>query len=143
MPFTKVGTSPWLPGSPDEPAPETDSLHATEFDASELIDRLMGDRALAKRLARVFVDNVPRDLLALSNAISQSDSPAIAFAAHTIKGAAANIGGVAVSDAAAKLEQLGKAGSVEAAALALPELEVSLQALRSAIHGFCDSTSRS
>jgi HPt (histidine-containing phosphotransfer) domain-containing protein len=121
---------------------ETNSPPTSEFDSSELTDRLMGDQVLAKRLARVFVDNMPQDLLALANAISQSDSSAIAFAAHAIKGAAANVGGVAVRDAAAKLEQLGKAGCPEAASLALPELEISCQTLRSAIKQFCDSTLR-
>ncbi len=72
------------------------------FDPDESFDRLTGDPVLAKRLAQVFVDNMPRDLLALANAVDRSDSSAIVFAAHTIR--------VALRDLAAKVEPLGRGG---------------------------------
>jgi two-component system, sensor histidine kinase and response regulator len=122
---------------------EMDSPNLSQFDTEDLIERLMGNPSLARRLARVFVDTMPQDLLALSSAIDRSDSSAIALAAHSIKGAAANLGGIALRDLAAKVEQLGNAGNVEAASAALPELEATFQSLKPAIQRFCEQDTRS
>ncbi len=107
------------------------------------MDRLMGDHDLAKQVARLFVDQMPQDLMALASAIDDSDPPAIAFAAHRIKGAAANIGGTAVQEIAAKLEDLGNTGNLEAASAAMVELEATFQSLKPVIEQFCDGNTAS
>ena len=125
------------------PGKRTEMDSPEQFDTEGLIERLMGDPALARRLARIFVETMPQDLLALSSAIHRSDSPAIALAAHSIKGAAANMGGTALGKLAGRVEQLGKAGDVEAASVALPELEATFQSLKPAILRFCGEDTRS
>jgi signal transduction histidine kinase/CheY-like chemotaxis protein/HPt (histidine-containing phosphotransfer) domain-containing protein len=110
----------------------------SQFDADDLIERLMGNRVLARRVAGAFIDSMPLELLKLSNAIVNSDEAAIVIAAHSIKGAAANVGGAAVSDLAAKLENLGRTGAIESASQVLPELEATFQSMKPAIQRFCD-----
>ena len=112
----------------------------SRFDADDLLERLMGNKALAKRVAEAFVHNMPQELLALSTAIRNSDSEAIVIAAHSIKGAAANAAGTAVSDLAAKLESLGRAGEIDSAAEILSELHAEFQSLKPAIERFCGAT---
>jgi signal transduction histidine kinase/CheY-like chemotaxis protein len=125
-----VNTSPSELQQPISPA-------VSRFDADDLIERLMGNQTLAKRVAATFVNNMPQELLALATAIRNTDTDAIVIAAHSIKGAAANAGGVAVSDLAAKLESLGRAGDVASAAEVLPELDAEFQSLKPAIERFC------
>ena len=116
--------------TPDPPA-------EIQFDADDLIERLMGNRPLAIRIAETFVNNMPRELLALSTAIGNSDGEAIAIAAHSIKGAAANAAGTSVANLAAQLESLGRAGDIASAAEVLPGLRAEFQALKPAIERFC------
>ncbi|HTB17426.1 MAG TPA: MHYT domain-containing protein [Bryobacteraceae bacterium] len=117
--------------------PQPASRAEGRFDADDLIERLMGNQALAKRVAEAFVSSMPQELLALSTAIRNSDSEAVVIAAHSIKGAAANAAGTAVSDLAAKLESLGRAGDIDSAAEILPELHAEFQSLKPAIERFC------
>jgi HPt (histidine-containing phosphotransfer) domain-containing protein len=102
-----------------------------------LLERLMGNKALAKRVAETFVNNMPHELLALSTAIRNSDSEAIVIAAHSIKGAAANAAGTTVSDLAAKLESLGRAGDIASAAEVLSVLEAKFRSVKPMIDRFC------
>jgi signal transduction histidine kinase/DNA-binding response OmpR family regulator len=115
-----------------------DSTDQSQFDADDLIERLMGNKTLAMRVAGAFLNNTPQDLLALSTAIHNSDVEAIVIAAHSIKGAAANAAGKRVSELAAKLESLGRAGDIASAAEVLPELEARFLSLKPEIQRFCD-----
>jgi signal transduction histidine kinase/DNA-binding response OmpR family regulator/HPt (histidine-containing phosphotransfer) domain-containing protein len=131
--FSAAGTS--------DPAelPRPNSPGENLFDAEDLLERLMGNEALAKRVAEAFVNSMPQELLALSTAIRNSDGEAIVVAAHSIKGAAANASGMTVSDLAAKMESLGRAGDIASAAEVLPELHAEFQSLKPAIERFCGS----
>jgi two-component system, sensor histidine kinase and response regulator len=121
------------PAVPLQPSSPGENL----FDADDLVGRLMGNKALAKRVAEAFVSNMPQELLALSRAIRNSDGEAIAIVAHSITGAAANASGMTLSDLAAKMESLGRAGDIAAAAAILPELQAEFQSLKPAIKRFC------
>ena len=123
------------PGAAEPPKPNP-TVEA-QFDEGDLIERLMGNRALARRVAETFVNNMPQELLALSTAIGNSDGEAIVIAAHSIKGAAANAAGTTVSDLAAKLESLGRSGDIASAAEVLPGLHAEFQSLKPAIDRFC------
>ena len=62
------------------------------WDKAGLIDRLMGDEELAITLANLFIEDIPTQIDLLKQAIVNQDIPGIKLLAHTIKGAAANIG---------------------------------------------------
>jgi CheY-like chemotaxis protein len=119
------------------PEAEDPADDKSQFDADDLIKRLMGNRDLAIRVAGAFLDSMPRQLMALSAAVANSDVPAFLLAAHTIKGSAGNAGGVAVSQLAAKLETMGKSGAIGSASEVLPEIEAKFLSLKPAIQRFC------
>jgi two-component system sensor histidine kinase/response regulator len=118
--------------SPVEPPEEC------QFDEADFVERLMGNESLAKRVAGAFIDTMPDQLAALDSAIRSFDAPATRLAAHSIKGAAANVGGVAVRELASKLEKMGEAGALDSAAEALPELHATFQSLKPVMQRFCD-----
>ncbi len=132
-----IGAARHSPESSTGELPLPFSPAPSRFDADDLMDRLMGNQALAKRVAEAFVNRMPENLLALSAAIRNSDVEAIVIAAHSIKGAAANASGTGVSALAAKLESLGRAGAIDSAAEILPELHAEFESLKPLIERFC------
>ena len=123
----------WLSNAPTprcEPKSEEAMTDDAVFDRNDLLSRLMGNTNLAQRVLTRFLDDMPRQLLALSNAIEKSDSKAARLAAHSIKGAAANVGGGSLRDAARKLEDLGASGNLRDAQDLLPDLNSRFERFR-------------
>jgi len=110
-------------------APKTNvRLPESQFDTDDLIERLMGDGELARRLAAAFVDSMPEQLATLATAIGNSDAQATRFAAHSIKGVAAVLGCAAIRDLASMMEELGENGPLAHASEVLPEFAVEFEA---------------
>lgn len=110
-----------------------------QFDTEDLVERLMGNEKLARRVAGAFVDCMPQQLASLAQAIRSFDAPAAKLAAHTIKGAAANVGTEDIRKLASRIETLGEAGDLTSASEIFPELNASFQSLKPAVQRFCDS----
>jgi signal transduction histidine kinase/CheY-like chemotaxis protein/HPt (histidine-containing phosphotransfer) domain-containing protein len=124
--------------SPGEATPSaTEVTGPAHFDCADLIGRVNGNEVLARRLAGAFLDAMPRQLAALANAIANSDAPATALAAHSIKGAAANVSCAAVRDLASLMEQHGESGSLAGASETLNEFSAALDAVKPAMQQFC------
>jgi len=109
------------------------------FDEADLLERVMGNENLARRVAARFVDDMPKQLTALADALARADAKTIRCVAHGIKGSAANVGGMPLSDVASKLERSGEAGDLESAAGILPALSLGFDQLKSRLQRFCDS----
>ena len=77
-----------------------------------------------------FLADMPRQVHVLKKLIDQGDAGLAGGQAHAIKGAAANVGGLALSAAANDMEKLGRAGRLGEAAELLPELERQFDLLR-------------
>jgi len=92
------------------------------FDWSELVARLVGDEALARKIIAAFLEDLPKQIHALQKHIDAGDPEAAGGQAHSIKGAAANVGGKALSAAAFAVEQAGRAGRLDTLAVLMPEL---------------------
>jgi PAS domain S-box-containing protein len=103
------------------------------FDRPALVARLMGDEALAREIAAVFVKDMLAQMALLKRHIVQGNAVAASDQAHSIKGAAANVGGTALSAVAFELEQAGKAGRLEAVAALVPELDRQFDRLKEAM----------
>jgi len=123
------GPAPPPPGMAPEPVrPEA----APAFDEADLLERVMGDRELARRVVRVFLAEAPRQLAALAEAVERADAARAVLAAHSLKGAAASAGGALVSAMARRLEFLGRAGDLPAARELIPELATRCDDFRAA-----------
>ena len=95
------------------------------FDRDDLLERLMGNFGLARRIITRFVADAPAQLAALAGAIESCDPAVMWQAAHSVKGAAANAGAVRLSEVARSVELLARSGDIAAArerAIALPRL---------------------
>lgn len=92
------------------------------FDVEDLLERLMGNTDLAGQVLATFLSTMPGDLAALAQAVSRSDAKSTRLAAHSIKGAAANVGGMRLTELARRMEALGRAADIEGARHLLPEL---------------------
>jgi HPt (histidine-containing phosphotransfer) domain-containing protein len=62
-------------------------------------------------------------LAAIREAVGRGDAPGLRQAAHSLKGAASNLGASALADLCARLEAMGRAGSVAEADPLLPGVE--------------------
>jgi len=130
------------PRAPMDPAPEAphdppDAAPAA-FDRDDFLDRLMGNEDLARRIARRFVEETPRQIALLAEAVRHHDAEAVRQVAHSIKGSAGNVGGLEIREIAWRLEQTGTAGDLAAAAVAMPMLSASFERAKPIMDTFCE-----
>jgi HPt (histidine-containing phosphotransfer) domain-containing protein len=72
----------------------------------ELLDRLGGDEKLLVDVARIFLEDCPRQLDAIRQAIDAKLVDRVRAAAHALKGSAGNLSASALFEAARTLEHL-------------------------------------
>jgi CheY-like chemotaxis protein/HPt (histidine-containing phosphotransfer) domain-containing protein len=122
----------WLPHGSDGPAatspaatsPETDEkLDLPILDWAEMLDRLGGDRGLARNVAAGFLRDTPRLFDELRRHLVAGDVPATERLAHTIKSAAAIVGGERLRAVAFEAEQSAHAGDLPAIISRMCELD--------------------
>ena len=129
----RVETAPHSPGTTREEPFATLPANASDdavFHESDLLERLMDDRELAHAVVAEFLKDIPVQIRKLKDFVSGGDAEGARRQAHTIKGAAANIGAPAMREAALELEQIAKAGSLAKGLDVLPRLETEFERLR-------------
>ena len=92
------------------------------FDLTGALERVEGDREFLCELAKVYLDEVTKLLIAIAADIERNDIIAAARRAHTIKGASSNFCAQAVYDAAWDFEQLLPSNTSEQVAAANDKL---------------------
>ncbi|MBN1824862.1 MAG: response regulator [Candidatus Eisenbacteria bacterium] len=104
------------------------------FDREGMMDRLDGDEELCLEIVDVFLQDTPERLESLIRAARDADAATVEYLAHSIKGAAGNIGAERVSDIAFRIEKAGSSGDVENVADMVDRLENELRDLNAALH---------
>jgi CheY-like chemotaxis protein len=104
-----------------------------DFNESEALQRVGGDEALLQELIGLFLEDSPRLLANVRDAIARGDAPKLKIAAHTLKGSAANFGATPTVAAAQALERLAEEGSFTGAAEAATLLEQTVERLRTTL----------
>ena len=104
---------------------------------SEVLARVGGDRELLAEISRLFVDDAPRHLAKIREALSARDGEALRRAAHGLKGAAANFDAEGVVRAARALEEMGRTGEFEAHEAEWQTLSVETDRLISMLRTVC------
>jgi HPt (histidine-containing phosphotransfer) domain-containing protein len=100
-----------------------------DLDRQEALEFVGGDAQLLRELARIFVDSYPTQLTAVRLAWGRGDLPALACAAHSLKGSI-HIFHAATFEAALRVETLARAGDAAHLAEACAGLETALVAIR-------------
>jgi len=103
------------------------------FDREGFLKRVMGDAGLARELAELFLKDMPGQVEQLKVAIATGDMRLGGQQAHRIKGAASNVGGVALQKVAHSMEVAGKGGDLKRLGSLIPELEEQFELLKQSI----------
>jgi two-component system, sensor histidine kinase and response regulator len=93
------------------------------FNETELLERILDDRELARTLLQCFVEDFPRQYHALRTLLDNADGSGIVRQTHTMKGAAASVSGPSMTKVTAELERAARAGDLPAVRAGLPELQ--------------------
>jgi two-component system sensor histidine kinase/response regulator len=102
----------------------------TALDRPLALSRVGGDTELLKEIAQLFIDEYPRVLGELREAIAHRDAKAIERTAHGLKGSVANFGASAAVEAACRLETMGREQQLAEVSHVIHTLELALAALR-------------
>ena len=76
------------PAEIGQDVPSADSRRAAKtlaFDSDDFLERLVGDRKLARRLVRRFIDDMPGQIALPANAVNSSDSKDVRFVARSLR----------------------------------------------------------
>ena len=103
------------------------------LDRELALERLGGDEELLREIARLFLDDYPKLMGELRDAVRSGDAKGIERSAHSLKGSVANFAAGPVCEAAFALEQIGRSGDVERSAAALQALDEAFAELRPAL----------
>ncbi len=85
------------------------------FDREAALARVGDDEELLTELVKIFLDDYPKSMTAIEDAVARQDPPLLEHAAHTLKGAVANFGADAVVREACELERQGRSGDLSLA----------------------------
>ncbi len=103
------------------------------FDRAEALNRLGGDESFLVEVAGLVLEDAPRLLGEIRQALAQGDAIGVRRAAHGLKGSVGYLVASAVSEAAAHVEQLGASGQLSEAGEALQRLEDEVARLKQAL----------
>jgi two-component system sensor histidine kinase/response regulator len=99
-------------------------------DRKVALSRVGGDAELLKEIAQLFIDDYPRALDDIREAVNRGDAKSLERSAHGLKGSVANFGALSAVEAARKLESMGRAAQLAEAQQVIHTLELALAALR-------------
>jgi signal transduction histidine kinase/CheY-like chemotaxis protein len=110
--FSVVEQPPTSPRPAENPAaapkPKT-------FDRQALLDRVAGDESLMSDVIKIFLEECPKQLGAIRNAVEQKNPQLIRTTAHALKGAAGNLGANGLFEASGMVERIGAESRLDAA----------------------------
>jgi CheY-like chemotaxis protein len=106
------------------------------FDPEVILRRVDGDRELMREVATLFLEETPRLLSEIRQAVARNDTKTLERSAHTLKGSVGNFGAKGVFEAALALEQMGRQADCTRAQEILAQLERHVAALVPALQTF-------
>jgi len=107
-----------------------DELVGMIFDKVGMMDRLAYNENLILAVIQGFLQDIPHQIAELKTCLDRADVPGTHRQAHTIKGAAANVGGEDLRKVAYEMEMAGKAGDMEAVKVLMADLEKQFELLK-------------
>jgi signal transduction histidine kinase/DNA-binding response OmpR family regulator/HPt (histidine-containing phosphotransfer) domain-containing protein len=116
--------------NPVNPEPQT---AVPVFNTKDFVRRMMGDEGVARRVVNGFLSDLPNQIEKLKDLAAREETDAAGKQAHSIKGAANNVGGSALGSVASEIEKAGKAGDLPAILSRLPELDLQFVQLKQVV----------
>lgn len=106
------------------------------FDRENVLERMMGDEDIVREIIKEFRSDIPGRIADLKTAVSSADASLVRHLAHTIKGAAGNVGGLTVEDLSYEIEKAGEDSDIDKAKTLMPLLEEQYRLLDTALAQF-------
>jgi len=103
------------------------------YDREGMLARLMNDEGLARVVTQSFLTDIPNQIEALRHNLELLDSNGVSRQAHTVKGAAANVGGEALRALAFEMEKAGQVGDLNFVAARMADLDRQFLRLKEAM----------
>jgi two-component system sensor histidine kinase/response regulator len=103
------------------------------IDEERLLERVGGNREALQELIGLFLEDAPRQLDRMREAIDAGDARTLQTAAHSLKGAVSNFAASAATEAAARLQQMGERALLDEAAASITVLEDEIARVREAL----------
>ena len=127
----------WLPAAKNDGADSVALSPARPpdcvFDEKSLLDRLMGDRALAAVVLNGFLRDAPAQIDLLGERLTQCDAKGVHLQAHTLKGAAAAVSADELCALAFGMEAAARAGELDRCCELLPRAAEGFDRFRRAL----------
>lgn len=103
----------------------------------QTLTRLAGDRNLLAKLFRLYLEETPKKLTALDAAWAAHETYQVERLAHSIKGASATVGALALQQAAMALETATKTQDLAAMEAAYTQVRSLASETMAAMESFC------
>jgi two-component system sensor histidine kinase/response regulator len=113
---------------------------AAVLDREELLQRVAGDRRLMLDLVELFLADCPTLWASVEDALARGDADRLTRAAHTLRGAAAQLGARPVRQAAEQLETASRQGDLSGAAPLAVALREELKHLQPVLEALAKET---
>jgi CheY-like chemotaxis protein len=118
------------------------SQQTEKLDRASLLERVEGDQELLTEMIHLFMEDAPRQLAAMQDALQRGDASVLERAAHSLKGAASNLSAHITVAAALELEKRARNGDMESSKLCLVKLQAAVQQLLPALAELCQGVSK-
>ena len=110
--------------------PDASRSSAKPIDEDAILKRVCNDQDLLQEIVGMFLDDCPRLLHKMRQALAENNGKDLEMAAHKLKGSAEHFSAKEVVNSAQHLEQLAQSGSLESAKETFAKLENQLETLK-------------
>ncbi len=132
--LAKIRDAAIMPSHPQEEVERLDRL--------AMLERVEGDHELLVEILNLFLEDAPRLLTAMHEALDQGNMKVLERSAHSMKGAAGNFSALATAAAAGRLEKSARSGDKESSKAALVALEQTVTHLLPRLAEICQGVSK-
>jgi PAS domain S-box-containing protein len=120
-------------GAPALVGPTEGPAVGSVFNRAALLARVEGDEDLLREIVELYLDDCPRLLAEIREALDRGDAALLKRAAHTLKGSVGNFEAAGAFNAALRLESMARAGDLTRAGEAYAALEETIGQLNRAL----------
>src|ERR1700691_3058410 len=123
-----------MPNPTFEPGePEIPSAGVVPWNPDQTLERLGGDEKLLHEVMEIFLEEVPKHLVGLWEAITQQDAETAERIAHSLQGELGYLGIAELSHGARELEEKGRTSDFQGASSLFPPFEAAMARLLASI----------
>ncbi|WP_435011571.1 response regulator [Tundrisphaera lichenicola] len=120
----------WPEADPPPRGPGEDAGRPPSFDRRAALENLGGDSELLDEVVGLFLDDCPRLLGAIHEALGSGDSATLERLTHTVSGVASNFAAKSIAEPALKLQVMSKSGNLAGAGVIEGELARAVERFR-------------